>query len=152
MAFAPKIIKSGSLGYYDEMNDLIFLSCKLTAFVTILSGVPVFVFADFVSTVWLGDVPDYLPSFIRIIIVYVFIDSLSNPFVTAIYTRGVKRYQLVISLILGFSVLLMSALFFLHYSIYFVLLIRVLCVLVLLVLRVLWTQSIFPLCNLNVFG
>ncbi len=152
MAFAPKIIKSGSLGYYDEMNGLIFLSCKLTAFVTILSGVPVFVFADFVSTVWLGDVPDYLPGFIRIVIVYAFIDSLSNPFVTAIYTKGeLKRYQLVISLILGFSVLLMTALFFLHYSIYFVLLIRVLCVLVLLVLRVLWTQSIFPLCNLNFF-
>lgn len=154
MAFTPQIIKNCSNGKVVEAHGLILLSCKVTAYAIILSGIPVFIYADLFIKLWLSEVPPYLPDFIRIAIVFVFIDSFSNPFVTAIYANGdLKRYQIIISLIMTFSVLFMIASLFMGFSIYAAFIIRVLCSLVLLILRVFWVNSIYPLfCfNLSLF-
>ncbi|MFS7161563.1 hypothetical protein AB6825_24510 [Serratia proteamaculans] len=152
MAFTPQIIKYCSAGDIDEVHGMILLSCKISAFFIILSGVPVFIYAELVTKAWLGDVPPYLSYFMRIAIAYVFIDSFSNPFVTAIYAKGdLKRYQVLISIIMTVSVFFMFMSFFMGLSIYFSFSIRVLCSLVLLILRVLWVSSIFPGEKLNSF-
>ncbi|WP_261162479.1 MATE family efflux transporter [Serratia grimesii] len=152
MAFTPQIIKNCSVGNIDEIHGMILLSCKVSAFVIILSGVPVFIYADFVTKVWLGDVPPYLSHLIRIAIAYVFIDSLSNPFVTAIYAKGdLKRYQILISIVMFFSVFFMLMSFFMGFSIYLSFSIRILCSLLLLIFRVYWVDSIFPGGKFNSF-
>lgn len=150
MAFTPQIIKNCSVGNTDELHGMISLSCKLSAFVIIICGVPVFIYAELVARAWLGDVPYYLAHLMQISVAYAFIDSFSNPFVTAIYAKGeLKRYQIFISIIMIISVFLMFVSFSMGFSIYLSFSIRILCSLILLVFRVLWVGSIFPMKHLN---
>lgn len=142
-AINPQIIKQHSIGNGKDVTSLISLSCKLTAFVVMISAIPVFIDADYIVGLWLGQAPPYLAGLVKIVAIYILIDSLSGPYVTAIYAVGkLRNYQFIVSAIMMLSLFVTFILFFLGFSVYVAVSARVLCAFSLLVFRVLYVNKI----------
>lgn len=142
-AFNPQIIKQYSAGNSKEVASLLSLSCKLTAFVVMISAIPVFIDADVITGIWLNSVPDYLVFLVKIVVIYILIDSLSGPYVTAIYAVGkLRNYQFIVSSIMLSSLLLTSMLYMVGFSIYIAVSARVLCTFLLLMFRVMYVSKV----------
>lgn len=141
-AFNPQIIKQYSAGNNEEVASLLSLSCKLTSFVVMISAIPVFIDADVIVGIWLNNVPEYLVELIKIVVIYILIDSLSGPYVTAIYAIGkLKNYQLIVSSIMISSLMLTFLLYFTGFSIYIAVSARIVCAVILLFFRVLYVSK-----------
>lgn len=142
-AINPQIIKQHSIGNRNEVSSLLSLSCKLTACVVLISAIPVFVDAHIIVGLWLNQTPPYLVELIRIVIIYILVDSLSGPYITAIYAVGkLKRYQLLVSMIMLLSLLLSFILYLLGCSIYVAYSARIICAFSLLLYRVLFVARV----------
>ncbi len=125
-AFNPQIIKSYAAGDLTYLKKLISQSSKLSFALVLLAVAPLFADTHFILSVWLGTVPEYLVSLVRIVAIYVLIDCISGPFVTVIYAVGkLKRYQISISVIILMNLLLAFILVYSKLPLYLVVLARV---------------------------
>lgn len=135
-AFNPQIIKSYVSGNTAYLHNLLSQSSKLSFALVLLAVTPLFVDTEFILGLWLGQVPDYLASLVKVICIYILIDCLSGPFVTVIYAVGnLRQYQLVISAIMIANLLFAAVLVYINVPLYLVVMSRVSCVLILLMYR-----------------
>ncbi|ROR98352.1 O-antigen/teichoic acid export membrane protein [Raoultella terrigena] len=135
-AFNPQIIKSYVSGNISYLHQLLSQSSKLSFFLVLLAVTPLYVDTYYILSLWLGTVPEYLVSLVRVVSIYILIDCLSGPFVTVIYAVGnLKRYQLTISLVMLVNLALAAILVYINAPLYMVLLSRVSCVFILLMYR-----------------
>lgn len=101
MAVNPQITKQYAKGNRTEMLDLIFRASKFTFFLLLTLCLPVILEADFILTIWLKLVPDYTVAFLRLLLIIMMINALTNPLQTAAAATGdVKKYQMVVGCIL----------------------------------------------------
>lgn len=100
-AVNPQITKLYAQGDLNAMHKLIYRSAKFSAFLMIFFAVPFILETDTILTLWLKNVPDYSPVFLRLIIVASFVDTvLANSLVAAMFATGnIKRYQLIVTAI-----------------------------------------------------
>lgn len=141
-AFNPQIIKQYSKDNQQEVASLLSLSCKLTAFVVMISAIPVYLDAKTIAEIWLNNVPDYLIDLIKIVAIYILVDSLSGPYVTTIYAVGkLRNYQLIVSGIMLISLLMTFVMYYLGFSIYLAVSSRIACAFLLLIFRVLYVKK-----------
>lgn len=97
-AINPQIIKSYSQDDLHRMYTLIFSSSKMCFYLIYLLALPVALEASFVLGIWLGKYPDHTINFLRLTLMNVILDTLTNPMFTANLATGkVKIYQLTIS-------------------------------------------------------
>jgi Na+-driven multidrug efflux pump len=79
LAIRPQIIKNYAAGKKDDMYWLMFYQVKYGFFLMLLIFVPIYFELHFVLSVWLREIPEYAPIFIKIILfaclVQVFISS-----------------------------------------------------------------------------
>ncbi|MFU2314562.1 hypothetical protein [Rahnella sp. PCH160] len=142
-AFNPQIIKQQSVLQTQEVSSLIKLCCKLTACIVLISAIPVFVDTKVIVNLWLSQAPPYLEGLIKIVVVYILIDALSGPYITAIYAVGrLQKYQVTVSIIMILSLTLSFVLYSLGFSIYVAYSVRVVCSFALLLYRVLLVSRI----------
>ena len=100
-AVSPQIIKQYAAGEFNEMIKLVSKATKFSFYITMLIAFPILMNLDYILQVWLKIVPDYTASFIRLIVLYIFVDVLSQPMIRMINATGhVKRYQIGISIIM----------------------------------------------------
>ena len=100
-ALNPQITKTYASGEINAMHTLICRSSKFTFILLFCLSLPLMVETRFVLNLWLGQIPDYTVSFIRLILCICIIDAMANPFMTAAAATGKgKRYQLTIGSIL----------------------------------------------------
>lgn len=125
-AFNPQIIKSYAAGDISYLKRLITQASKLSFGLVLLAVVPLFTDTHFILSLWLNHVPEYLDSLVKIVVIYVLIDCLSGPFVTVIYAVGkLKRYQITISCIILFNLLIAVILVYSQLPLYVVVFARV---------------------------
>lgn len=101
-AINPQITKSYAQNDLRQMHNLIFLNCKVTFFVMFVLSLPIWMETDTILRLWLDKYPNYTVSFLRILIIAVFIDALGKPFVVSTNSTGKvkKLYQITGSLLL----------------------------------------------------
>ena len=100
-ALNPQITKTYASGELDAMHTLICRSSKFSFMLLCCLSLPIMVETRFILNLWLGQVPDYTVSFIRLILCICIIDAMANPFMTAAAATGkVKKYQLTVGSIL----------------------------------------------------
>lgn len=102
-AVAPPLMKSYSSGNASYMNSLFWFSSKAVFFLSFVILIPIFTQTDFVLTLWLGEVSPYMVNFVRIILIYSLVISVSNPISTIVQAAG--RVKLYHSLVDGFSLI-----------------------------------------------
>lgn len=97
-AVNPQITKSYSAGQLSEMHRLIFKSTRFTFFLILILSLPLFKSTDYVLSLWLVSVPDHTAEFIRLMLVFYLIDSLSLPLITGLLAEGnIRLYEVVLS-------------------------------------------------------
>lgn len=95
MAMNPQIIKYYAQEELVKMHKLIEFGSKLSFFLVLLISLPVFVNTSYLLKLWLGTIPEYSVTFLRIIIIITLVGSLSRPLITSVQATGnIKLFQL----------------------------------------------------------
>ena len=98
-AINPQITKSYASGNRDYMMNLVFKGSRMSVYLLALVVCPVFFNAEFLVNLWLGAdaVPPDAVLFIRLILMYLMVESISYTMVTAMLATGdIRNYQLLV--------------------------------------------------------
>lgn len=96
MALNPQLTKSYAQGDYTHMHQLLIASSKFSYFLIFFLSLPACLEAPIVLKWWLGIVPDYTVTFLRLIIWTSLIGALSNPIIISVHATGtIKKFQLI---------------------------------------------------------
>lgn len=136
-AFNPQIVKSYAANDESRFTFLILSCCRISFNLMILISVPLIFNMEAILRAWLGQVPEYLPIFCQLTLLYMIIDAISASINMGIYASGkIKTYQLIISfsilMILPFSYLVLK----LGCYAPFVILVRVIISIISLIIRI----------------
>lgn len=108
-AVRPPLTKSYAVGDALYMNKLFAFSNKTIFALTFMVVFPIFVNTSFILRLWLGKVSPYMVDFVRVMLIYALVLSLSNPITTIVQAAGrVKLYHTVVD---GFALLVLSLLY-----------------------------------------
>lgn len=100
-AVRPQITKYYAQNNMNEMYNLIYRSSKLSFFLIMICSLPLIIEAPTIIQMWLGQTPDYVVIFVRIIVLISAIDAMSTPLMTAIHATGdIKLYQFTVGIIM----------------------------------------------------
>lgn len=100
-AINPQITKSYALGDLDFMSGLVYRSSKFSFLLLWIIILPVILNTDFILELWLNIVPEYSDVFVRIMLVTILLEALSNPFIVAVSATGrIREYGIVVSSII----------------------------------------------------
>ncbi len=100
-AVNPQITKSYASGDLSYMHLLIYRSSKLSGYLLLFFAIPVLFEADEILYLWLKTVPDQTATFLRLLMITSFFDTVfSSPMVTAVNATGkIKKYQIMVTII-----------------------------------------------------
>lgn len=88
MASQPQIMKYYAQGKIAEMSHLIVNNSKYCSLILLCPIIPIFIYVDKLLYIWLGQVPEYSSSFVRITLIYTFLCSLDAPVGMGIHAVG----------------------------------------------------------------
>lgn len=101
MAVNPQITKRYAAGDTASMMKLVFNGCRYSFLLMCVVVMPLLICADSILGLWLGEVAPYTVGFLQLSLVVCLIDSIISPLVTALQATGrIRRFQIVISLIM----------------------------------------------------
>lgn len=96
-AVRPQIIKYYAQNERQEMFRLVFRSSRFSYYLLFLLSLPIIIEAPFIIQLWLGQLPDYVVPFVRIIILISMVDAIGQPIMTATHATGkIALYQSVL--------------------------------------------------------
>lgn len=97
IAVRPQITKYYAQGDQDNMLKLVFRSSKMSFFLILLVSLPIMIEAPYIIQLWLGQTPEYVVPFMRVIIVISAIDAMAQPLMTTAHATGkIALYQSVV--------------------------------------------------------
>lgn len=103
-AYNPQITKSYASGDYNRLHTLLFLFSRLSYFMMLFFALPVAINAQFVLSIWLGNVPAHTANFVQLVICFMLIETLAKPLIIAKNATGnIRNYQLVVGSVLLFT-------------------------------------------------
>lgn len=105
-AFNPQIIESYHNGNIDRHSKLVLNSSRYSVYLVFLIVIPFVFYSNYILGLWLGgDLPIYIEYLVNSVLLIAVLESLSGPFWMSAHARGnIRNYQMIISLILIFSV------------------------------------------------
>lgn len=102
-ALNPQITKSYASGNKEYLESLVCQGARFSFFLLLFIALPILLETEMILTIWLKVVPDYSISFVRLVLVYVMIESISFTLITLMLATGkIRTYQLVVG---GFQLL-----------------------------------------------
>lgn len=104
-AVRPQITKYYAQGDLASMFSLVFRSSKFSYYLILVVSLPICVEAPFIISLWLGQLPDHVVAFVRLVIIVTAIDSTSNPMMTTAHATGrIKLYQSLVGTLIILNV------------------------------------------------
>lgn len=103
-AVKPQIYKTYAANDLQSLYSLVFRSTILCYFLVSLLAFPILTNTDYVLSLWLKDVPEYTVPFTQLVIVNGLIDSTNGPTIaSALATGKIKKYELIISVLVALN-------------------------------------------------
>lgn len=100
VAMNPQITKSFATGDKTYMHSLVCRGAKYSYFLMLIASVPIMAETPLILQLWLGNVPDYAVVFLRLTLVVVLLDTLSDTLTMAMQaTTDIKKFQTIVSAI-----------------------------------------------------
>ncbi|MCO7113251.1 hypothetical protein NIB75_13695 [Bacteroides uniformis] len=93
----PQIVKYCAVHEYEKMFTLINNSSRYAGLLMLFVLLPLCFEAEFVLTLWLGEIPDDTVFFTRIILIQSLIQTMARPIVTGIHANGRMKWPNVLS-------------------------------------------------------
>lgn len=133
-ALNPQITKNYAANNNERVIYLIRMGALISYFLLLIISIPILFNTPYILKLWLKEVPDETIIFVRLILIFILSESISNPLITAASaTNKIRNYQLIVGGIqfLNFPI----SYFFLHigfsaYSIFIIAIILSQCCLV----------------------
>ena len=99
-ALNPQITKTWAAGDKKYCFELVGKGIKYSYLVVLAFALPLLFEAEMLLHIWLGTVPELSAVFVRLVVIGLFFDIVTNPLVTlALATGDVKKYYLVTGLV-----------------------------------------------------
>lgn len=96
-ALNPQITKSYASGELPYMHNLVCIGSKYSLFLTWIFALPIFLETNMILQMWLRNVPEYAPVFLRLTLCVSLVSVISNTLVTSMLATGnIKRYQIIV--------------------------------------------------------
>ena len=96
-AISPQITKSYASHDLSYMHSLVFKGSKFSFYLVFILALPLLLETESLLSIWLGKVPEYTISFIRLTISISLLSVLSNTLVTSILATGnTRNYQIIV--------------------------------------------------------
>lgn len=96
-AVVPQLIQSYARKDFEYFYSLIFKSSKYFSFLLLLVAIPLGIRAPYILRLWLGELPEYVVIFVRILLCISLIEAISGPLMRASDATGdIKKYHLVV--------------------------------------------------------
>ncbi len=96
-AVNPQITKYYAANEKSEMLNLVFRTSKYSFYLLFILSLPILLETNYILTLWLKNIPQYVVLFTRLVIITALIDSISSPLVTAALATGeIKKYQIAV--------------------------------------------------------
>ena len=96
-AVRPQITKYYAQEDLENMFKLVFRSSKFSFYLIFLLSLPIIIEAPYIIQLWLGQLPDYVVPFTRMIVLISAIDSMASPLMTTCHATGkIKLYQSIV--------------------------------------------------------
>lgn len=93
-AVRPQITKYYAQGDLTNMFKLVFRSSKMAFYLLFIISLPIIIETPYIVTLWLGQLPEYVVPFVRLIVVISIIDSMASPLMTTAHATGkIALYQ-----------------------------------------------------------
>lgn len=97
VALNPQITKSYASNNREYMLSLVFQGARLSFYLILFLSLPILVETGVILKLWLHIVPDYTIIFVRLILCYIMIESLSYTMITVMLATGnIRNYQLLV--------------------------------------------------------
>lgn len=96
-ALNPQITKSYASGDKEFMMALIFRAARFSYYLLLILSLPVFLNTDYLIHLWLGQVPDHVVLYVRLILIFSLCETVSNPLITVMLATGnIRNYQIIV--------------------------------------------------------
>ena len=96
-AINPQITKNYAAGNINEMVSLLFRSSRFSYYLLMIMTIPVVLETETVLRIWLHTIPAYTISFLRVILLTTWINSIANPLIIAVKATGrVRLYEMTV--------------------------------------------------------
>lgn len=100
-ALNPQITKSYASGNIHYMYNLVFKSARFSFFMLLVLSLPILIETEKILTLWLTVVPEHTVTFLRLILLTTWINSIANPMIVSVKATGkIKRYESVVGVIM----------------------------------------------------
>lgn len=100
-AINPQITKNYASGNTAEMLNLVFRSSRFSYYLLIIVTIPLLLESETVLQLWLKTVPEYTVTFLRIILLTTWINSLANPLIISVKATGnVRKYESTVGVLM----------------------------------------------------
>lgn len=97
-AAIPQITKSYSGGHLDRSKNLAAGISKFSFFLMLIPAIPILLKTEFVLTIWLKELPEYLVIFCKLMVINALVDCSIAGVPAAIHATGrIKYFQIVLS-------------------------------------------------------
>ena len=91
-AISPQITKSFSAKDYEYLDKVVYSSIKLSFFLIFAISVPLVFNIEYILSLWLKEVPEYVPSFIRLLMINSCIISLTGSISSLVEANGKIKF------------------------------------------------------------
>lgn len=104
VAVTPQITKYYASGEKDKMSNIVFRSTNFSVFLLTFLSLPIICRTDYIIEIWLGQIPEYVSVFCKIVLINAILDSVSNLMSASIKATGkIRLYEIVNSIVLFFN-------------------------------------------------
>lgn len=119
-ALNPIIDKSEGSGKRDLMLKMSVIGSRISFFLLMFLYVPFLIEMPYIFKLWLKNVPEYAVLFCRLLLIRNLIEQMFQTLTSAISAVGnIRKYQIYISVLTAFPLLVSYILFKLHFPAYF---------------------------------
>ena len=99
-AVRPQITKYYANNEVSSMLQLVFRSSKFSFYLILVISLPILIETPYIIQLWLGQIPEYVVIFTRLVILISALDAMASPIMTTAHATGnIKLYQSLVGTI-----------------------------------------------------
>lgn len=144
---SPQITKNYASGNHERCINLVCLASKAAFLTMLLISSPLIIETRFIIHLWLGQIPDYVVLFTRLVIIDALVGTFNMGIAEYIFANGnIKRFQFCVNTLLLLSVFVAYFLLSLGWPAYYLLIVYILFSIISVIVR----QIVLNIdCNFN---
>lgn len=108
IAVNPQIVKQFASKEYASLYRLVINNSRLAEYLYLIIAIPIFVEIEFILKLWLGEVPEYTATFVRIILLQSALCPMDYPVGMLIHASGKMKWPSIVTALPLYSIFIIA--------------------------------------------